>query len=136
MQAFQSEQNVLMYQLHGDLAAKESIFSQQEKRITEVFLERDRIIALQADAIKKLETNISSLSEKAREQTQAYTHTLVQRDSLIEQQTQSLEKLKQDVLLMTENFNATAQLELSKQVEKMDVSVYTLHGMLLKYCSG
>jgi hypothetical protein len=37
---------------------------------------------------------------------------------------------------MTENFNATAQLELSKQVEKMDVSVYTLHDMLLKYRSG
>ncbi|KAG6373934.1 hypothetical protein JVT61DRAFT_6096 [Boletus reticuloceps] len=139
MLAFQSEQKGLVDQLCSDLTAKESIFSQQEERITMGFLERDHIISLQADTMKKLESDLSVLLKKANDQTQAFTSMLAQRDSLIQHQMQSLEQLKQDVLmaqgfnsmaqaelehlrqdlLLMQSFNSTTQAELSKQVEKM-----------------
>ena len=77
-----------------------------------------------------------SLSEKAAEQAQVHTHNIAQRDSLITEQTKSLERLRQDMLLMAENFNVTVQAEISRQMEKMAVSTYTLHRYLAQISLG
>ena len=97
-----------MRQLCSDLGAKESILSQQEKRITEGFSERDRIITLQADAIKRLEAKESMLSQ----QEERIKEGFLERDRVITLQVNAIKKLESDMSSLSEKAAEQAQVHM------------------------
>lgn len=97
--------------------------TQQQEGIKADLLNRDRTISLQNKVLTKLQSDLTVVTEKTKEQEKIQTEQLAARDRLLVEQAQALENLKQEVVSTAEKSLAAAQVEFSSQLTKLTVSV-------------